>query len=333
MIAINGLGRIGKLVLTMCLQRGIPVFAVNIPNNIESVVHLLNFDSVHGKSFLNFKAEGNYLTESSLNKKIKIISEKNFDSIKWKDLGVKIVVESSGKNTEKEKCVKALENGAELVLITAPSKNADATFVHGINHKKFNKEKHKVISAASCTTTCLLPIVKILNDEIGIKKGFMTTIHAFTGDQRLLDGSHKDLRRARAATLSIIPTSTGAAKSIELVLPELKGKLDGIALRVPTPNVSLIDLTVELNRDTSVKEINDLFLRKAEEDQFNLIDFCDLPLVSADLNGCTSAAVIDSLSTMVNKNSVKILAWYDNEVAYSSKLVDLIEFILSEKNV
>jgi glyceraldehyde 3-phosphate dehydrogenase len=290
--------------------------------------HLLKYDSVHGI----FNADVQY-TEGMMTvggKEVKIVSHTDPAGIPWGDLGVDIVIESSGKFNNGSDCQKHINNGAKKVIITAPAKDEDATIVMGVNEGIFNPAKHHIISNASCTTNCLAPVAKVLHENFGIKRGLMTTVHSYTNDQQILDQSHKDLRRARAAAMSIIPTTTGAAKAVALVLPELKGKLNGFSMRVPTPNVSVVDLVVELEKLTSKEEINEALKNASETSLKGILGFCNLPLVSTDFNGSSYSSIIDGLSTMViDDTMVKVIAWYDNEWGYSERVVDLAEFVAS----
>ncbi len=325
-IAINGLGRIGRIVLKNLLKTNLNVVAVNVPNNVESIIHLLKYDSVFGRSSLNPKLEGKEIVLGS--KRIKLVQEKEVEKLPWKELGIDLVVEASGEFVDRQSAEKHLKSGAKKVLITAPGKNSDVILLPGVNEKIYNAKKHNIISAASCTTNSLAPLCKVLHENFEIEKGLMTTIHSYTNDQRLLDGSHKDLRRARAAALSMIPTTTGAAKMIGEVIPELKGKIDGLAVRVPTPNVSLTDLTVKVAKDTSIKEVNESFKKASENELKGILFFSEEPLVSIDFVGAEYSSIVDGLSTnVVEKNLVKVLSWYDNEAGYAQRVVDLCELI------
>ncbi|SEJ31408.1 glyceraldehyde 3-phosphate dehydrogenase [Bhargavaea ginsengi] len=322
-IAINGFGRIGRMVFRQAIQEdGLNIVAVNASYPPETLAHLLKYDTIHGKF------EGSVLTEEDAlvvnGKRVQLIAERDPAKLPWKELSVDIVIEATGKFNSRDKAALHLEAGAKKVILTAPGKNEDVTIVMGVNDELLDLDRHDVISNASCTTNCLAPVAKVLNDEFGIDSGLMTTVHAYTNDQNNIDNPHKDLRRARAAAESIIPTSTGAAKALSLVLPELKGKLHGMALRVPTPNVSLVDLVVDLNRDVSVEEINDAFIRAAEGPMKGILGFTTEPLVSSDFKTDAHSATIDGLTTMVmGDRKVKVLAWYDNEWGYSARVVDL----------
>jgi len=322
-IAINGFGRIGRMVFRQAiLEDGLNIVAVNASYPPETLAHLLKYDTIHGKF------EGDVLTEEDAlvvnGKRIQLIAERDPAKLPWEELGVDIVIEATGKFNSRDKAALHLEAGAKKVILTAPGKNEDVTIVMGVNDDKLDLDRHDVISNASCTTNCLAPVAKVLNDEFGIDSGLMTTVHAYTNDQNNIDNPHKDLRRARAAAESIIPTTTGAAKALSLVLPELKGKLHGMALRVPTPNVSLVDLVVDLNRDVSVEEVNDAFIRAAEGPLKGILGYTTEPLVSSDFKTDSRSTIVDGLTTMImGDRKVKVLAWYDNEWGYSARVVDL----------
>ena len=326
-IAINGYGRIGRLCLREALKRSdLDVVVVNSTGDPKTTAHLLKYDSTHGP----YDAEVTY-TDNSLivdGKEIKLLSDRNPANLPWGDYDVDIVLEATGQFNSKEASSIHLENGAKKVVISAPAKNVDATIVLGVNEEVFDIKNHNVISNASCTTNCLAPVVKVLHDNLTIKTGLMTTVHSFTMDQKNLDNRHKDLRRARGCTQSIIPTTTGAAASLGLVIPELDGKLNGMALRVPTPNVSLIDLVVDFEEKITKEQINDLFKKAAETTHKGLISYCEEPLVSIDFTGNPHSAIVDSLTTMViGDHTVKVIAWYDNEWGYATRVVDLIAFV------
>ena len=326
-VGINGFGRIGRNFLRASANtKEIDIVAINDITSPATLAHLLKYDSVHGI----FKADVKS-TEDSLivdGKKIRVLSVKDPAQLPWKDLGVDIVVESTGLFVDKENASKHLSAGAKKVIISAPAKNPDITIVLGVNEKNYNPKEHNIISNASCTTNCLAPVAKVLLREFGLKRGLMTTIHSYTNDQRILDLPHKDLRRARAAALSMIPTSTGAAKALALVLPELKGKFDGLAIRVPTPNVSLVDLVAELGKTASVEEVNSAFKKAANGELKGILEYTDSPLVSIDFNGNPNSSIVDGSSTaVIEGNMVKVLAWYDNEWGYSSRIRDLILYI------
>jgi glyceraldehyde 3-phosphate dehydrogenase len=330
-VGINGFGRIGRNVFRAAIEnRNIDFVAVNdLPTPTTTLAHLLKYDSILGELKVNIEAKENALVVNG--KEIKVLTYKDPAEIPWASLGVQIVVESSGVFTEKEKAVKHIQAGAKKVIITAPAKNEDFTVVMGVNERMYDPSKHSVISNASCTTNCLAPVAKVLIEKFGIKRGLMTTIHSYTNDQRILDLVHKDLRRARAAGLSMIPTTTGAAKAVSLVLPELKGKLDGLAIRVPTPNVSLVDLVVEVEKDTTKEEVNMAFKEAAEGKLNGILEYCDKPLVSKDFNGNPRSSIVDAnLTFVIDKRMVKVLSWYDNEWGYSCRVVDLIEYIVGK---
>lgn len=326
-IAINGFGRIGRMVFRqMILEDDVNIVAINASYPSETLAHLLKYDTNHG-SF-----EGNIITEDDAlivnGKRVQIVSDRDPRNLPWKELGVDIVIEATGKFNDRDKAAYHLEAGAKKVVLTAPGKNEDITVVLGVNDDKLDLEKHDVISNASCTTNCLAPVAKVLNDTFGIENGLMTTVHAFTTDQNNLDNPHSDMRRARACAQSIIPTSTGAAKALSLVLPELEGKIHGMALRVPTPNVSLVDLVVDVKQDVTVEMINEAFTNAAEGKMNGILGFTTEPLVSVDFNTTTESAIIDGLSTIVmGDRKVKVLAWYDNEWGYSARVVDLAKKI------
>lgn len=325
-VGINGFGRIGRNVFRAGLKdKEIDFVAVNDITDAETLAHLLKYDSIYG-ILPGVKAEGDtiFVQERSL----KVLKEKDPSNLPWRKLGVDIVIESTGIFIDKEGATKHLTAGAKKVIISAPAKNEDITIVMGVNEDKYLPEKHRIISNASCTTNCLAPVAKVLNDFFGIEKGTMTTIHSYTADQRLMDSPHKDLRRARAAALSIIPTKTGATKAVSLVIPELKGKLSGMAFRVPTPNVSVVDLAVLLKRKVSVEEINQAFKEASQGDLKGILDYTEEPLVSKDFNGNSNSSIVDGLSTMViDDNLAKIIAWYDNEWGYSCRIIDLLKYI------
>ena len=323
-VAINGFGRIGRLVLRRALATGgVDIVAINDLTDAKTLAHLLKYDSVHGISNAEISAEEDAIIVNG--KRIRISKELDPAKLPWKDLGVEIVVEATGKFTKRDDAAKHLAAGAKRVLITAPGKEVDGTFVVGVNDKDFDPAKHFVISNASCTTNCLAPVAKVLDDSFGIVRGLITTIHAYTNDQRILDLPHKDLRRARAAGLSMIPTSTGAAKAVGLVLPHLQGKLDGLAVRVPTPNVSLVDLVAELKKPATVEEINAAMQKAASGPLKGILEYCDLPLVSSDFNGNDASSIFDAGNTrVIDGNMAKVFAWYDNEWGYSCRVVDLI---------
>lgn len=329
-VGINGFGRIGRIVFRAALENPkIEVVAANDLADVETNAHLLKYDSTHGR--LNRTVEvksGSIFVDG---KELKILSEKDPANIPWGDLGVDIVVESTGVFTNAESASKHLSAGAKKVVITAPAKNEDITIVMGVNEDKYDPAKHHIVSNASCTTNCLAPIVKVLDDEFTVKRGFMTTVHSYTNDQRILDLVHKDLRRARAAAQSIIPTTTGAAKAVALVLPHLKGKLNGFAMRVPTPNVSVVDFVAEVEKPATVETVNNALKAAADGKLKGILAYTEEPLVSRDFNGDPHSSIVDGLSTMViDDTMVKVIAWYDNEWGYSCRVVDLVAYIASK---
>lgn len=329
-VGINGFGRIGRNVFRAALKNpAVEVVAVNDLTDAKTLAHLLKYDSVHGILDAEVKVDGSDILVNG--KRIKVLAEREPAKLGWGDLGVEVVVESTGRFTDKAKASAHIEAGAKKVIISAPAKNEDITIVMGVNQDKYDAANHHVISNASCTTNCLAPFAKVLNEKYGIKRGLMTTVHAYTNDQMILDLPHSDLRRARAAAMSIIPTTTGAAKAVALVLPELKGKLNGFAMRVPTPNVSVVDLVVELDKAATAEEINAALKAAAEGELKGVMAYCDEPLVSKDFNGNPNSSIIDALSTMVMEgNMVKVVSWYDNEWGYSNRVVDLIGYIASK---
>ena len=334
-VGINGFGRIGRAVLKNILKdpecSNIEIRAINDLTDPATLAHLLKYDSVQG--VFSQKITSNNEEIAIDGKSIRIFSEKEPAKLPWKDQEVDFVIESTGIFTNREAARQHLDAGAKKVIISAPSKNPDITVVLGVNQETYLPEQHNIISNASCTTNCLAPVAKVLHDKFFIEKGLMTTIHSYTNDQRILDLPHSDLRRARAANVSMIPTTTGAAKAVALVLPEIAGRLDGMAIRVPTPNVSLIDLVVEVKKNTSNKEVNDVFKEASREGLKNILRVEDNPLVSIDYNGDPYSSIIDGLSTKVMKdNMIKVLAWYDNEWGYSNRVKDLLKFIVSKEN-
>ncbi|CEG23212.1 Glyceraldehyde-3-phosphate dehydrogenase 2 [Planococcus massiliensis] len=322
-IAINGFGRIGRMVFRQAiLMDDIKISAVNAGYPAETLAHLIKYDTNHGTFMGDVSSEEDALIVNG--KRVQLVNERDPLNLPWKEMDIDIVIEATGKFNSREKAALHLDAGARKVILTAPGKDEDITIVMGVNEDKFNVDEHSIISNASCTTNCLAPVAKVLNDAFGIENGLMTTVHSFTNDQKNLDNPHKDLRRARACSQSIIPTSTGAAKALSLVLPELEGKLHGMALRVPTPNVSLVDLVVDLERDVTVDEVNEAFIKASEEGLDGILALTMEPLVSVDFNTNPKSAVIDGLSTMViGKRKVKVLAWYDNEWGYSARVIDL----------
>ena len=326
-IGINGFGRIGRNVLRASLgDPQLEFVAVNDLTDARTLAHLLKYDSVHGKLAVSVEAKEDHLLVGG--KPVKILAQKDPKDLPWRDLGVEYVIESTGRFTEREGAGRHLSAGAKKVIISAPSKDADVTLVLGVNEKAYDPKSHQIVSNASCTTNCLAPVAKVLHDRYGIKHGLMTTIHSYTNDQQLLDLPHKDLRRARAAAVSMIPTSTGAAQALHLVIPQLKGKMHGMAVRVPTPDVSLIDLTVELERDASPDVVNAAFKAEAEGALKGILEYTEEPLVSIDLSGNANSAIFDATLTVgLDKRMIKVIAWYDNEWGYSCRVRDLVKFM------
>ena len=329
-VGINGFGRIGREVFRVAFTNPeVEVVAVNDLTDAETLAHLLKYDSVHGTFPHEVTVDGDYIVVDG--KKVKVLAQTDPAKLPWGELGVEIVVESTGRFTEGPKAAAHIEAGAKKVIISAPAKQEDITIVMGVNEDKYDPAKHNIISNASCTTNCLAPFTKVLMEKFGIESGLMTTVHSYTNDQRILDLPHKDLRRARAAACSIIPTTTGAAKAVALVLPELKGKLNGFAMRVPTPNVSITDLTVLLQKDTTAEEINAALKEAAEGKLKGILGYNELPLVSRDYNGCPLSSIVDGLSTMmVGPRMAKVVSWYDNEWGYSNRVVDLVCYIAAK---
>lgn len=322
-VGINGFGRIGRNVFRAALNNPeIEIIAVNDLTDAATLAHLLKYDSIHGTFDAEVAVDGDNLVVNG--KKVKVLAQTDPAKLPWGELGVDIVVESTGRFTVGEKAKAHIAGGAKKVIISAPAKGEDITIVMGVNETKYDAAKHNIVSNASCTTNCLAPFTKVLLENFGIESGLMTTVHSYTNDQRILDLPHSDLRRARAAAMSIIPTTTGAAKAVALVLPELKGKMNGFAMRVPTPNVSITDLTVVLSKDTNEKEINEALKKAAEGELKGIMGYNELPLVSKDYNGCPLSSIVDGLSTMmVGPRMAKVVAWYDNEWGYSNRVVDL----------
>lgn len=326
-IGINGFGRIGRLVLRAAMNYpDLEVVAINDIGDAKTNAHLFKYDSVHGKYQGQVEVEDGDMVIDG--KKVKVLSEMDPKALPWKELGVQVVIESTGKFTNANDAGKHLEAGASKVIISAPAKNEDITMVMGVNHHLYDPTNHHIISNGSCTTNCLAPLVKVIHENFKIQRGLMTTIHSYTNDQRVLDLAHKDLRRARSAGLSMIPTTTGAARAIGLVLPELNGKLNGLAVRVPTPNVSLVDLVADVEKSTTVEEVNAAFKQAAEGALKDIMLYSEEPLVSKDYNGDSHSCIVDALSTMVMDGTmVKAVAWYDNEWAYSVRCVDMAQYI------
>ena len=327
-IGINGLGRIGRMVVRSILEsknKNIEIKHINNRTNSENSGQLLKYDSIHGKfnADISFNEKNLFINK----KKIYFSQETELNKIDWKKNDVDIVLECTGKNNSKEKSFQHIKNGAKKIIVSAPCKNADKTIVFGVNHKSVSK-KDLVISSASCTTNCLAPVAYVLNEKFKIEKAFMTTIHSYTSDQRLLDNSHKDLRRARSAAQSIVPTSTGASKALGEIIPELKGKIEGLAMRVPTPNVSLVDLVFNSKNKLSVKKINESFIKASKKELKNVLDTTEEKLVSIDFNHNPNSAIVDlSLTSVVGDNMGKVSAWYDNEWGFASRMCDLAEYI------
>ncbi|WP_299515857.1 type I glyceraldehyde-3-phosphate dehydrogenase [uncultured Rummeliibacillus sp.] len=328
-LAINGFGRIGRLVFRTAVKRqDIEIVAVNDLTDAAMLAHLLKYDSVHGTFDAEVTSEGEYLVVDGKN--VRVYAEKDPANLPWGELDVDIVIESTGRFTNYEAAHKHVEAGAKKVIVSAPGKEMP-TYVMGVNHENYDATHDVIVSNASCTTNCLAPVAKVLDEQFGIKRGMMTTVHSYTNDQRILDLPHKDYRRARAAAQSMIPTTTGAAVAVAKVLPQLKGKLDGMAIRVPTPNVSLVDLVVELEKEVNAETVNKALREASEHELKGILAYSELPLVSIDYNGNVSSSTVDSLSTMVLEgNLVKVLAWYDNESGYSTRVVDLAEYMAEQ---
>lgn len=330
-IGINGFGRIGRLVLRYALQKkDVEIVAVNDLTDAEMLAHLLKYDSVHGMMEAEITAKGSSIFVNE--KEIKVYAEKDPENIPWEALGVDYVVESTGVFTTRDGAQKHIQAGAKKVIISAPAKDEDLTIVLGVNDDKYDPENHHIISNASCTTNCIAPFTKVLNDKFGLKRGMMTTIHSYTNDQQILDLPHKDYRRARAAAQNIIPTTTGAAKAVGKVLPELNGKLNGMAVRVPTPDGSLVDLVAELDQHVTAEDINEAMKQAAAGPMAGIMEYTDAPIVSTDIIGNPHSSIIDGLSTMVlEDNLVKVIGWYDNEYGYASRCVDLAIFMAEKE--
>ena len=327
-VAINGFGRIGRNILRAAKKGGadLDFVAVNDLTDAETLAHLLRYDSVHGKYPGTVQVTGNGIAVDG--DEIRVLSERDPGSLPWDDLGVDIVLEATGLFRSREKAQPHLDAGAKKVIITAPAKGEDVTVVLGVNHEDYDPASHHIISNASCTTNCLAPVVKVLLDSFGFERGIMTTVHSYTNDQNILDLPHKDLRRARAAAMSIIPTTTGAAKATGLVIPEVQGRLDGMAMRVPTPDVSIVDLVAELGKDVTAEEVNDAMRTAASGDLNGILEVSDEDLVSVDYTGHHASSIVDANSTMVVQDGlVKVVSWYDNEMGYSARCVDLASYI------
>ncbi|MGD9006873.1 MAG: type I glyceraldehyde-3-phosphate dehydrogenase [Desulfobacteraceae bacterium] len=326
-IGINGFGRIGRLVFRAALKHpDVEVVAINDLTDAATMAHLLKYDSVHGQLEQDVIAKDNAIAVGE--KTIAYSAVKDPAQLPWQDLGVDIAMECTGLFRDRENASKHLTAGARKVIISAPAKDPDNTIVMGVNHTTYDPKQHHILSNASCTTNCLSPVAKVLMDHFGIRSGLMTTIHAYTGDQRLLDFPHKDMRRARAAALSMIPTTTGAAKAVSLVLPQLEGKLNGLAIRVPTPNVSIVDIVVNVEKTgVTVTDVNEALKAAAEGELKGILGFCELPLVSTDFNGSNLSSIVDSGTTYVVDQMVKVLSWYDNESGYSHRMIDLAALV------
>ena len=326
-VGINGFGRIGRLFFRAAYKDpSLRIVAVNDITDAKTLAHLLKYDSVHGRFEASVEVKENAIVVNG--KEVQVLACKDAADLPWGKLGVEIVIESTGRYTDRDGAGKHLAAGAKRVIISSPAKGEDGTFVMGVNEKTFDPAKHFILSNASCTTNCLAPVAKVLLDTFGIERGLMTTIHAYTNDQKILDLPHKDLRRARAAGVSMIPTTTGAAKAVSLVIPELKGRLDGMAIRVPTPNVSVVDLTAELTRSATAEEINAAMKKASEGPMKGILQYVDEPLVSIDFNHDPASSSFDALSTkVIGGKLVKVLAWYDNEWGYSCRLVDLAKYV------
>lgn len=326
-VALNGFGRIGRDVVRIIFEenRGIDLVAINTLGDINMNAHLFKYDSLYGKFEGEVEAKEDHLLING--KKVNFYSEREPENLPWKELGVDLVIDSTGVFKDHEGLSKHIKAGAKKVIITAPAKDADITVVMGVNNDKYDSSKHHIISNASCTTNCLAPLTKVILEKFGIVKGLMTTVHAYTGDQNLHDNLHKDYRRARAAALSIVPTTTGAAKAVSLVLPEVKGKLNGYAIRVPVPTCSIVDVTFELEKEATVEEINEALKNASENELKGIMGFSDEPLVSIDYQGDIRSSIIDAEQTMVVGNMAKVVSWYDNEWGYSHRVVDLAEMV------
>ncbi len=327
-VGINGFGRIGRITYRAAVKnKEIDVVAVNDLTDARTLAHLLKYDTIHGPLDLEVKVKDSGLVVGG--KEIKVLGVRDPGELPWKELGVEVVIESTGIFTKRDDAAKHLSAGANKVIISAPATNPDITVVLGVNEDKYKADEHHIISNASCTTNCLAPVAKVLMDKFGVKRGFMTTIHAYTNDQSTLDFPHKDLRRARAAAANLIPTSTGAAKAIGLVIPELKGKMDGIAMRAPVADGSVVDLVAELEKEASIEQVNKAVQEVADKGRLKgILGYTEDPIVSSDIIGNSYSSVFDGLSTMVIGNMVKVIAWYDNEWGYSNRLVDLVKYIV-----
>lgn len=329
-VAINGFGRIGRLFFRSCHDvSDIEIVAINDLTDAYTLSHLLKYDSVHGQFKASVRAVENNIVVD--NREIKVFAESSPEKLPWADLDIDVVIESTGRFTDRAGASRHIDAGAKWVIITAPAKQEDITIVMGVNHQLLDPAQHKIISNASCTTNCLAPVAKVLHENFGIERGFATTIHAYTNDQRILDLPHKDLRRARAAAVSMIPTTTGAAKAVGKVLPELQGKLDGFAVRVPTPNVSMVDFVVQLSKDVTEKDINEALKRASNEELKGIMGYVEEPLVSVDFNHSTYSCIVDSLVTKVIEGKLaKVVSWYDNEYGYSNRVKDLVVYLMKK---
>jgi len=329
-VGINGFGRIGRNAFKIALEKdSLDVVAINDITNPETLAHLLKYDSCFGKFNGTVEARQDAIIVNG--KEIKILAVRNPEDLPWKDMGVEVVLESTGLFTKKEDAEKHLKAGAKKVIISAPATGEDITIVMGVNEENYDPANHNILSNASCTTNCLAPFAKVIDREFGIERGLMTTIHSYTNDQKILDLPHKDLRRARAAAVSMIPTTTGAAKAVSLVLPQLQGKLNGMAVRVPTPAVSIVDIVFELKKNTTKEEVNEALKKASEGELKGILGYCEEPLVSIDFKEDARSSIIDALSTMVmNGNMLKLMSWYDNEWGYSNRAVDLMEYVVKK---
>lgn len=329
-VGINGFGRIGRNAFKIALEKdSLDVVAINDITNPETLAHLLKYDSCFGKFNGTVEARQDAIIVNG--KEIKILAVRNPEDLPWKEMGVEVVLESTGLFTKKEDAEKHLKAGAKKVIISAPATGEDITIVMGVNEENYDPANHNILSNASCTTNCLAPFAKVIDREFGIERGLMTTIHSYTNDQKILDLPHKDLRRARAAAVSMIPTTTGAAKAVSLVLPQLQGKLNGMAVRVPTPAVSIVDIVFELKKNTTKEEVNEALKKASEGELKGILGYCEEPLVSIDFKEDARSSIIDALSTMVmNGNMLKLMSWYDNEWGYSNRAVDLMEYVVKK---
>ncbi len=330
-VGLNGFGRIGRDFVRIYFENDVKEFdlvAINASGGVETLAHMFKYDTMYGRFNGTVETEENALIING--KKVIVTDHRNPEEIPWKELEVETVVDSTGAFRDREGLSKHITAGAKKVVLTAPGKGEDLTVVLGVNDDLYNKDEHHIISNASCTTNCLAPVAKVLSDKLGIKKGLMTTIHAYTGDQRLVDNRHSDLRRARAAAQNIVPTTTGAAKAVALVLPELKGKLNGFSVRVPVATVSLVDLVVEVEKDTTVEEVNQILKEASENELKGILGYSEEPLVSSDFIGDERSSIVDAQSTMVIDNMVKVVSWYDNEWGYSTRVVDLVKLVATK---